>query len=96
MPTVYENEVLLADNSNLPKKEEPLSVGQFLKKEAQKKVLKEEQPEPNKKPELMVVDLLAKVAGKNASVEKTKNEDDEVEEYALNIGGFSFSKKVRR
>ena len=44
----------------------------------------------------MVVDLLAKVAGKNARVDKTKNEEDEVEQYALNIGGFSFSKKVRK
>jgi hypothetical protein len=95
MPTIHEDEVLLADN-NSPKKEESLSVGQFLKKEAQKKVLNEEQPEPNKKTEIMVVDLLAKVAGKNARVDKTKNDEDEVEEYALNIGGFSFSKKVRK
>ncbi|MCB9360819.1 MAG: hypothetical protein H6587_04220 [Flavobacteriales bacterium] len=96
MPTIYDEEELLADNNSLTKKEEPLSIGQFLKKEAQKKVLKDEQPEPKKQPELMVVDLLAKVAGKKARVEKTKNEDDEVEQYALNIGGFSFSKKVRK
>jgi hypothetical protein len=96
MPTIYEDEVLLAENNTTPTKQNPLSVGQFLKKEAQEKVLKEENPEPNKKTEIMVVDLLAKVAGKNARVDKTKNEEDEVEQYALNIGGFSFSKKVRK
>lgn len=99
MPTIYEEEVLLAENNIQIEKEvkgEPLSVGQFLKKEAQKKVLKDEQPEPNKKAEIMVVDLLAKVAGKNARVDKTKNDEDETEQYALNIGGFSFSKKVRK
>tara|TARA_R110001592_G_scaffold176016_1_gene415444 strand:+ start:114 stop:1148 length:1035 start_codon:yes stop_codon:yes gene_type:complete len=96
MPTIYEDEVLLAENNTTTKKQNPLSVGQFLKKEAQEKVLKEENPEPNKKTEIMVVDLLAKVAGKNARVDKTKNEEDEVEQYALNIGGFSFSKKVRK
>ncbi|TXB64828.1 hypothetical protein FRY74_10275 [Vicingus serpentipes] len=99
LPTIYEEEVLLAENNIQIEKEvkgEPLSVGQFLKKEAQKKVLKDEQPEPNKKAEIMVVDLLAKVAGKNARVDKTKNDEDETEQYALNIGGFSFSKKVRK
>lgn len=99
MPTIYEEEVLLAENNIQIEKEvkgEPLSVGQFLKKEAQKKVLKDEQPEPNKKAEIMVVDLLAKVAGKNARVDKTKNDEDETEQYALNIGSFSFSKKVRK
>ena len=99
LPPVFEEDVLLAEN-NVPAPEEQkegvLSVGQFLKKEAQKKVLKEDNPKPNKKAEIMAVDLLAKVAGKNARVDKTKNDEDEVEEYALNIGGFSFSKKVRK
>lgn len=99
LPTIYEEEVLLAENNIQIEKEvkgEPLSIGQFLKKEAQKKVLKDETPESNKKTEIMVVDLLAKVAGKNARVDKTKNDEDETEQYALNIGGFSFSKKVRK
>lgn len=99
LPPVFEDEVLLAENNAQKRetqKDDVLSVGQFLKKEAQKKVLKEEDPKANKKAEVMVADLLAKVAGKNGSVDKTTNDEDEVEEYALNIGGFSFSKKVRK
>lgn len=99
MPTIYEDVALLADNNIEQKKKEkddPLNVGQFLKKEVQKKVLNEEQSELNSNTEIMVVDLVAKVAGKNARVNKTKNNEDEVEEYALNIGAFSFSKKVRK
>ena len=99
MPTIYEDVALLANNNISQKKKEkddPLNVGQFLKKEVQKKVLNEEQSELNSNTEIMVVDLVAKVAGKNARVDKTKNNEDEVEEYALNIGAFSFSKKVRK
>lgn len=99
MPAIYEDEALLVDNNIEQKKKEkddPLNVGQFLKKEVQKKVLNEKQSELNSNTEIMVVDLLAKVVGKNARVDKTKNNEDEVEEYALNIGAFSFSKKVRK
>lgn len=98
MPTIVEEDNLLAnaDEQLKTNEKEPLNIGQFLKKEAQKKVLNEENPEPNQKTELMVVDLLAKVAGKNARVDKSLNKENEVEEYALNIGGFSFSKKVRK
>ena len=93
-----EEEVLLAENqpalSTTPK--QPLTLPQYLKKELNKKVLKNNDPEEKKSTEVVVADILAKAAGKRGSVDKTKNDEGEVEEYALNIGGFSFSRKVRK
>jgi hypothetical protein len=44
----------------------------------------------------MAANVVAKVFGKNAEVETAENENGEVKEYALNIGGFSISRKIRK
>lgn len=94
LPTpVHKKEKLLAAKEN--QKEPILTVGRFLKKEATKKILQEE-PNDTKQPlEIVVADLAAKVAGKKGGIKKNKNNDGEVKEYALNIGKFSISRKVK-
>lgn len=94
LPTpVHKKEKLLAAKEN--EKEPILTVGRFLKKEATKKILQEE-PNDTKQPlEIVVADLAAKVAGKKGGIKKNKNNDGEVKEYALNIGKFSISRKVK-
>lgn len=94
LPTpVRKKEKLLAAKEN--EKEPILTVGRFLKKEATKKILQEE-PNDTKQPlEIVVADLAAKVAGKKGGIKKNKNNDGEVKEYALNIGKFSISRKVK-
>lgn len=98
LPPAQPTEELLADNNIkqlVTNEKKPLSVSQFLKKEVKEKVFKDNSTEP-KPTEVVVADILAKAAGKRASVDKKKNEEGEVEEYALNIGGFSFSRKIRK
>jgi hypothetical protein len=46
--------------------------------------------------ELVAANVVAKVLGNNAEVETTEDASGEVKEYALNIGGFSFSRKIRK
>ena len=46
--------------------------------------------------ELIAANMVAKVLGKNAEVETVENTQGETEEYALNIGEFSFSRKIRK
>lgn len=79
---------------NTPKQEEYLTVSELLKKEAQKRLLENEVK--NNSTELMAANVVAKVFGKNAEVETAENENGEVKEYALNIGGFSISRKIRK
>ena len=74
--------------------DEYISVGELLKKEAQKRIL--ETDTKNAPAELVAAYLVAKVLGKNAEVETAQNDQGETEEYALNIGGFSFSRKIRK
>lgn len=74
--------------------EEYLSVSELLKKEAQKRLLENEVK--NNSTELVAANVVAKVLGKNAEVETAENEGGEVKEYALNIGGFSISRKIRK
>lgn len=77
-------------------KEEFLTVSEAIKKEAQKRILNEENPSKENPTELVAANVVAKVFGKNAEVETKENEKGKVEEYALNIGGFSFSRKIRK
>jgi len=93
-PTISrKEEKMLVNNTN--EKEPVLTVGRFLKKEATKKILQEE-PTDNKQPlEIVVADLAAKVAGKKGDIKKNKNNDGEIKAYALNIGKFSISRKVK-
>lgn len=80
---------------NTPKEqEEYLSISELLKKEAQKRLLENEVK--NNSTELVAANVVAKVLGKNAEVETAENENGEVKEYALNIGGFSISRKIRK
>lgn len=74
--------------------DEYLSVGELLKKEAQKRIL--ETDTKNAPTELVAANLVAKILGKNAEVETAQNDQGETEEYALNIGEFSFSRKIRK
>lgn len=71
-----------------------LTVSEVLKKEAQKRLLENEVTTSSK--ELVAANVVAKVLGKNAEVETTEDASGEVKEYALNIGGFSFSRKIRK
>ena len=93
-PTISrKEEKMLVNNTN--EKEPVLTVCRFLKKEATKKILQEE-PTDNKQPlEIVVADLAAKVAGKKGDIKKNKNNDGEIKAYALNIGKFSISRKVK-
>ncbi|MBI2280873.1 MAG: hypothetical protein HYU68_09320 [Bacteroidetes bacterium] len=79
---------------NHAKQDEYLSVSELLKKEAQKRILETETK--NAPAELVAANLVAKVLGKNAEVETAQNDQGETEEYALNIGEFSFSRKIRK
>ncbi|MBV6485461.1 MAG: hypothetical protein KFKLKKLM_02025 [Flavobacteriales bacterium] len=74
--------------------EEFLTVSEALKKEAQKRLLENEVKTSSK--ELVAANVVAKVLGKNAEVETTEDASGEVKEYALNIGGFSLSRKIRK
>lgn len=74
--------------------EEFLTVSEALKKEAQKRLLENEVKISSK--ELVAANVVAKVLGKNAEVETTEDASGEVKEYALNIGGFSLSRKIRK
>lgn len=97
--TAIPDDELYAENSSPNLVEQPksrLSIPEFLKKEVRERVLKDETPEEAKPTELIVANLLAKTAGKLASLDKKKNDEGEVEEYALNIGKFSFSRKIRK
>lgn len=71
-----------------------LTVSEILKKEAQKRLLENEVTTSSK--ELVAANVVAKVLGKKAEVETTEDASGEVKEYALNIGGFSFSRKIRK
>jgi len=90
---IIEPTELLAEEKS---KEEFLTVSEALKKEAQKRILNEENPSKENPTELVAANLVANVFGKNAEVETKENEKGKVEEYALNIGGFSFSRKIRK
>lgn len=79
---------------NNTKQDEYLTVSELLKKEAQKRILETETK--NAPAELLAANLVAKVIGKNAEVETAQNDQGETEEYALNIGEFSFSRKIRK
>lgn len=79
---------------NNAKQDEYLTVSELLKKEAQKRILETETK--NAPAELVAANLVAKVLGKNAEVETAQNDQGETEEYALNIGEFSFSRKIRK
>jgi len=85
-----ENTVQSSTSSN----DEYLSVGELLKKEAQKRIL--ETDTKNAPTELVAANLVAKILGKNAEVETAQNDQGETEAYALNIGEFSFSRKIRK
>lgn len=74
--------------------EEFLTVSEALKKEAQKRLLENEVKTSSK--ELVAANVVAKVLGKNAEVETSEDASGEVKEYALNIGGFSLSRKIRK
>lgn len=76
------------------KQQEYLTVAELLKKEAQKRLLENEVTTNSN--ELMAANVVAKVLGNNADVETTKDANGEVNEYALNIGGFSISRKIRK
>ncbi|MCW9041300.1 MAG: hypothetical protein OQJ69_01670 [Flavobacteriales bacterium] len=94
LPTVLKKEEkVLANNT---KEQAPvLTIGGFLKKEATKKILQEETTNTKQPLEIVVADLAAKVAGKKGGMKKNKNDEGEVKEYALSIGKFSISKKVK-
>ncbi len=74
--------------------DEFLTVSELLKKEVQKRILEKETK--NAPTELVAVNLVAKVLGKKAEVETLEKADGKTEAYALNIGGFSFSRKIRQ
>lgn len=94
LPTVLnKEEKVLANNT---KEQAPvLTIGGFLKKEATKKILQEETTNTKQPLEIVVADLAAKVAGKKGGMKKNKNDEGEVKEYALSIGKFSISRKVK-
>ena len=89
-----EIEPYVAEVKTPKEQEEYLSVSELLKKEAQKRLLENEVK--NNSTELVAANVVAKVLGKNAEVETAENEGGEVKEYALNIGGFSISRKIRK
>ncbi len=94
LPTALKKEEkVLANNT---KEQAPvLTIGGFLKKEASKKILSEEASNTKQSLEIVVADLAAKVAGKKSGMKKNKNDEGEVKEYALSIGKFSISRKVK-
>ena len=94
LPTALKKEEkVLANNT---KEQAPvLTIGGFLKKEATKKILQEETTNTKQPLEIVVADLAAKVAGKKGGMKKNKNDEGEVKEYALSIGKFSISRKVK-
>ncbi len=94
LPTALKKEEkVLANNT---KEQAPvLTIGGFLKKEATKKILQEETANTKQPLEIVVADLAAKVAGKKGGMKKNKNDEGEVKEYALSIGKFSISRKVK-
>jgi hypothetical protein len=86
-----------AENTEQPtttKNDEYLTVSELLKKEAQKRLMENEVKTSSK--EFIAANMVAKVLGKNAEVETVENTQGETEEYALNIGEFSFSRKIRK
>ena len=86
-----------AENTEQPtttKNDEYLTVSELLKQEAQKRLMENEVKTSSK--ELIAANMVAKVLGKNAEVETVENIQGETEEYALNIGEFSFSRKIRK
>ncbi|MGE0560421.1 MAG: hypothetical protein AB7O47_01265 [Flavobacteriales bacterium] len=89
-----EIEPYVAEVNTSKQPEEYLSVSELLKKEAQKRLLENEVK--NNSTELVAANVVAKVLGKNAAVETAENENGEVKEYALNIGGFSISRKIKK
>src|SRR5690606_7382935 len=66
-----EEEVLLAEHPTAPvnTQKQALTIPQYLKKELNKKVLKNDEPEEKKPTEVVVADILAKAAGKKGSVD---------------------------
>lgn len=95
LPTVLKKEEKVLAN-NIKEQTSVLTIGGFLKKEASKKILQEEETTNTKQSlEIVVADLAAKVAGKKGGMKKNKNDEGEVKEYALSIGKFSISRKVK-
>lgn len=88
-----EIEPLLAEETPV-KRDEFLTVSELIKKEAQKRLLENEVK--TNSTELVAANVVAKVLGKNAEVETIEDNQGEVKEYALNIGGFSISRKIRK
>jgi anti-sigma factor RsiW len=91
---IYPSETLSENNTEEKSSKEFLTVSELLKKEAQKRLLENEVKTSSK--ELVAANVVAKVLGNNAEVETTEDASGEVKEYALNIGGFSFSRKIRK
>jgi len=91
---IYPSEPLVENNTEEKSSKEFLTVSEILKKEAQKRLLENEVKTSSK--ELVAANVVAKVLGNNAEVETTEDASGEVKEYALNIGGFSFSRKIRK
>jgi len=86
-----------AENTDQPtttKNDEYLTVSELLKQEAQKRLMENEIKTSSK--ELIAANMVAKVLGKNAELETVENTQGETQEYALNIGEFSFSRKIRK
>lgn len=94
LPTVLKKEEKVLAN-NIKEQTPVLTIGGFLKKEASKKILQEETTNTKQSLEIVVADLAAKVAGKKGGMKKNKNDEGEVKEYALSIGKFSISRKVK-
>ncbi|HEY9083763.1 MAG TPA: hypothetical protein VIN73_10545 [Vicingaceae bacterium] len=94
LPTVLNKEEKVLAN-NTKEQATVLTIGGFLKKEATKKILQEEITNTKQPLEIVVADLAAKVAGKKGGMKKNKNDEGEVKEYALSIGKFSISRKVK-
>lgn len=94
LPTVLKKEDKLLAN-NITEHTPVLTITGFLKKEAFKKMYADENTLTKQPIEILVADLVSKVAGKNSEVKKKKNTEGEVKEYALSIGKFSISRKVK-
>ena len=94
LPTVLKKEEKVLAN-NIKEQAPVLTIGGFLKKEASKKILQEETTSTKQSLEVVVADLAVKVAGKKGGMKKNKNDEGEVKEYALSIGKFSISRKVK-
>ena len=96
---VHNNPAEEVKKSNSKKDEGYASLGDFAGRQFKKRVLEDENPDHGKMDELAIMETISKgaslIVGDKAGFEE-KEGKGEMKEYALNIGKFKLSRKVRK